>query len=130
MKYSLVICEVFCKKIHGYDDKFSDPNVVGCFLCVEKNLEKGLLNNMLATIIPFLKARTFLNNHEYIRNYSHIVHSSLYMLPQIAQIIYLSGGECICILKTFWLKCVQRCWKREFANGKKCIKGMFWQHMA
>jgi hypothetical protein len=50
--------------------------------------------------------------HPYIRNYNHINKNILQI--QIAEKIILKGGECVAILKTFWIKIIQRTWKKVF----------------
>jgi hypothetical protein len=39
---------------------------------------------------------------------------------EIAECIYLPSGHCIAILKTFWLRLIQRVWKRVFSERKMC----------
>ena len=50
-------------------------------------------------------------NHPMIRNYTNIC---LKIKPEIAECIYLKTGECICILKTFWLRLIQRTWRKIY----------------
>ena len=40
----------------------------------------------------------------------------------IAKCIYLNGDECVAIIKTIWLKLIQRNWKRIYAERKKIEK--------
>jgi hypothetical protein len=54
-------------------------------------------------------------NHPIICNYTNIC---LKIKPEIAECIYLDTGECICILKTFWLRLIQRTWRKIFK--KRC----------
>jgi hypothetical protein len=52
-------------------------------------------------------------DHPCIRNFLRIQETLLY--PSSLHIVHiheLPGGESICILKTFWLKCIQRKWKK------------------
>ena len=49
-----------------------------------------------------------------IRNWSAIVQRSNYFEPQLAQCIRLDTGETVCIIKTFWLRIIQRTWKKVF----------------
>ena len=63
-----------------------------------------------------------------IRNFEIIVTNEWYIKPEIAQCILLNSGHTICILKTFWLKIIQRKWKNIFKQRKNNInvglKGM------
>lgn len=64
-----------------------------------------------------VKSHTFMNSeHPLLRNYSNIIKSFYYIQPHIVECVYLPapGGECVAILKTFWLKIIQRTWKRIY----------------
>ena len=62
-----------------------------------------------------LRSATFMNScHSIIRNYHNIIKSFYYIQPHIVECVYLPGGECVAILKTFWLRIVQRTWKRVY----------------
>lgn len=56
--------------------------------------------------------------HSVIRNYAKIVTNYNYIKPEIAQCIQLETGEIIAILKTFWIKIIQRTWKKVFQKSK------------
>ena len=172
----LVICEIFNKKIHGFDDN-NDPTVVGHYMVShnfttvssdleddtdsEDDLDEDLeddtdsedtdedtntntdtdtdtntdtdtdLNKIKESVFYntsfFLKMYkskyTNLNNnmktHSIIRNYKQIIAQQNYIQLHIAKVIYLSGLECVAILKTFWIKIIQRTWKKIYK--KRCI---------
>ena len=40
---------------------------------------------------------------------------------EIAQCVYLPSGHCIAILKTFWLRIIQRAWKKVYQQRKRAI---------
>jgi hypothetical protein len=40
---------------------------------------------------------------------------------QIAQCLVLPTGERVCILKTFWLRIIQRTWKKIYYQKKKIL---------
>jgi len=64
-----------------------------------------------------LKSHSFMNSeHPLLRNYSNIIKSFYYIQPHIVECVYLPspGGECVAILKTFWLRIIQRTWKRVY----------------
>jgi hypothetical protein len=42
--------------------------------------------------------------------------------PEIAECIYLETQECVAILKTFWIKLIQRTWKNIFKKRNDTIK--------
>lgn len=41
---------------------------------------------------------------------------------EIAECVYLPSGHCIGIIKTFWLKLIQRSWKNVLKERKRVIK--------
>jgi len=90
-KFEAVLCHKFNPQLHGFD-KNSDPNVLGHYLCIQR-FKKPLLNlNVICS------------------TYFHI-----------ASVQYLRGGECICILKTWWISLIQRCFRRAFASRKAML---------
>ena len=159
---NLVICEIFNKKIHGFDDN-TDPTVVGHYLVshnftkvstdsendIDEDLEDDTdsedtdddtdedtntdtnLNKIKRSVFYntsfFLKIykskynqlNNMLKNHSIIRNYKQIVAQQNYIQLHIAKVIYLSGLECVAILQTFWIKIIQRTWKKIYK--KRCI---------
>jgi hypothetical protein len=60
--------------------------------------------------------------HPVIRNYKNIIANKNYIRPEIAQCIKLSTDETIVIIKTFWLKIIQRTWKNILQKRKSMIK--------
>lgn len=64
--------------------------------------------------MPGLQAR--LANHPTIRNYRNIISKPNYIKPEIGQYIILPTQESIAILKTFWLRIIQRKWKNIFVE--------------
>ena len=118
MGYELAICELYNKKIHGFD-KNSDKNIDSHFLC--HYIDSSDDNNIEEIVQVFQRDGGNFREHEFIRNY-RIITNKLNYNPQIAEIFYLSGDECVAVLKTFWLKIVQRCWKRVYLSRMKSIK--------
>jgi hypothetical protein len=56
--------------------------------------------------------------HPTIRNFSNI-QESLDLSLQIIHKHILPTGERICILKTFWIRCIQRKWKKICVYNNK-----------
>jgi hypothetical protein len=56
-----------------------------------------------------------------VRAYWNIVsRPNLYPLLEIVQTVMMEpGGECVAIIKTFWIRLVQRRWKRIFAERRR-----------
>ena len=123
--YCLVLCELFNDKLHGFDDN-SDQSVLGHYLIsynISRMVQENELNDLNDTkaILKMCKSQLNQQNnltHSIIRNYNDIITRPHYIQLQIAKVIYLSGKECVAILKTFWIKLIQRTWKKIYKN--KC----------
>ena len=61
-------------------------------------------------------------NHPTIRNYANIISNPNYIKPEIGEYIILPTQEAIAILKTFWLRIIQRKWKKVFKHRNEIIK--------
>ena len=131
MVYHLVICEIFNELMHGYDET-SDSTVLGNYLVIDKiDYSMSDCNEYIDDVIEChnKKYKQFIKNKEYkkykhpfIRNYNNIIERQNYIKMEIAQCIYLSGNECVAILKTFWIKIIQRKWKKVFKLRQECIE--------
>lgn len=60
--------------------------------------------------------------HPTIRNYYNIVSKPNYIKPEIGEYIILPTQEAVAILKTFWLRIIQKKWKKVFQERKEIIK--------
>jgi hypothetical protein len=43
----------------------------------------------------------------------------------LAQCIRLDTGETVCVIKTFWLKIIQRTWKKVFKERRRMLKNIY-----
>lgn len=146
-KFSFGLCELYNKKIHGYIPGVSDPNINGHYLVIygsnssssndSNDTEDDVnINDMVdlyrreyTKLILEPQYQSQNNNtvsiqvhgfdHDLIRNYYNIVSNiNNYIKPEIFQKIYLSGTECCAVLKTVWIRIIQRAWKRVFRLHK------------
>lgn len=60
--------------------------------------------------------------HPFIRNYRQIVLRPEYIQPEIAECIILPTGESVAILKTFWIRIIQRAWRRVLLERVATMK--------
>ena len=60
--------------------------------------------------------------HKLIRNYHNIINRVNYIKPEIAECFELPTGEYIAIIKTIWIKIIQRKWKKVYASRQNIIK--------
>ena len=56
------------------------------------------------------------------RNYLNIISDSNYIKPEIIVRLKLPDGYRVAILKTFWIRIVQRKWKKVFAERMRVIE--------
>lgn len=145
-KFNLVVCEIFNRYIHGYCED-SDKSVEGHYLCVHVSRNRSIFDDRdydseddddlfahinadeahICDIVDLHSAyyvsRSQKRNrpHKFIRNYDSITAKSYYIQPHIGQVIYLSSGECVVIVKTVWLRLIQRCWRRVYNEKKRVI---------
>jgi hypothetical protein len=70
----------------------------------------------------FIKYPNANNKHPTIRNYYNIISISNYIKPEIGEYIILPTQETVAILKTFWIRIIQKKWKKVFKQRQKMIK--------
>jgi hypothetical protein len=146
-RFNLVLCEIHYSPFHG-KSKSSYKNIEGHYLLIDKfdgisgivldtDEEENSDNNSdsgseseLAHISNV--QQLYLNEyaslisrhfpHKIIRNYYNIIRRPDYIKPEIGECIELVTGEQIVIIKTIWLKIIQRRWKKVFAKRQLIIK--------
>lgn len=119
-KFLIVLCEHYNKKIHGSPKEREGDYLV---ICKYNNLDlKKIEETSKAYNLNYRKNLRQIAPHSYIRNYAEIVTKKNYVKPEIAQCFQLPSGACVCILKTFWLRLVQRAWKRVYQQRKEMIR--------
>lgn len=95
------------------DDEYETNKIVK----IEDSI-KGLKN-------IYLKRMNFDNNnlelHPTIRNYFNIISRPNYIKPEIGEYIILPTQEAVAILKTFWLRIIQKKWKKVFRERSNII---------
>jgi hypothetical protein len=70
--------------------------------------------------------------HEWYPNYRQIVLRPEYIKPELIECIYvlpdghsvLPDGHCVAIVKTFWLKIIQRAWKKVLKQRRLIQKSL------
>ena len=64
----------------------------------------------------------YFGRHPTIRNYHNIISNPNYIKAEIGEYIILPTQEAIAILKTFWLRIIQKKWKKVFQERKNTIR--------
>ena len=148
-RFNLVLCEIHYSPFHG-KSKSSYKYIEGHYLLIDKfdgisgialdtdeeeisdsdsdsdndndnrvahisNVQQLYLNEYASLI-----SRNF--PHKTIRNYYNIIRKPDYIKPEIGECIELVTGEQIVIIKTIWIKIIQRNWKKVFAKRQLIIK--------
>lgn len=137
-KYNLALCELYNENIHGksnidghylsiythsdaeitYEDEDEDDENDEDEEC--KSDRFWILNSIKILYCEKYK-QLRLKTHKSIRNYKKIVSRKNYIQPEIVEKITIDDCNCV-ILKTFWLKIVQRAWKRIYQKRQDIIK--------
>ena len=129
-KYNLLIPELYNKYIHGKTIE-TDPNINGQFMVLQtfnydnsnenKIIELFKYTNSMSKFYKKYYLRNFRGlKHDFIKNYKNIITNKSFLNVEIGQVYYLKGDECVCVIKTFWLKLIQRAWKKIY-NQRKII---------
>jgi hypothetical protein len=105
-------------EIHEYDSDDSDGNSLS-----------DMDNDIISLKRKYLILSRYFNNHSRpddkhptIRNYYNIISKSNYIKAEIGKYIILPTQETIAILKTFWIKIIQKKWKKVFEQRQKMIQ--------
>jgi len=124
-KYKLAICHLFHPTLHGHTEN-SDENILGQYLVfweVNKNVYfNNYYNTYLNDLTHFYNIIISNFPHPIIRNYNSIIKRENYIKLDIVKIDTLNGLEEVAYIKTFWLKLIQRKWKKIYYNRKNLIK--------
>ena len=91
-----------------------------------------ILNDVIkihkAKYISYLESNQHnFKKHPFIKNYVNIVSKPYYIQSHIAQVIIINNNNdnmyySVAIIKTFWLRLVQRNWKRVYSEKKRIIR--------
>ena len=127
-KFNIVLCELYNEDIHGTTNSI---NLQTSYFVLNryKYFELDVINNdcvyynsQYNNIVRNTLIRDTFRNHPTIKNYLNIISSPSYIKPELSKCIYLNTGECVCILKTLWLRLIQRTWKKIYAIQNNVIK--------
>lgn len=120
-RFNIVLCELYNDKIHGIPPLIS--NVINHYMVIYrfKLLNMSLINELAYKI---KNNYCYLENyhHNIFENYKHIITHPNYLKPEIAECIYLETDEFVTIIKTFWIKIIQRKWKNIYKERQRIFK--------
>ena len=122
-RYNIILCELYNTKIHGSLDNTIKEENIGYLTCARfKSLDIELIEDISRELMGAYHLSIRNMNHYIYKNYTNIVSRPQYIKPEIAHCIYLESKHCVAILKTFWIRIIQRTWKKIYAERKKIIK--------
>jgi len=115
-RFTIALCELYNDNIHG-------PGPEGHYL-VNCRYKKLHIDWIMETADFIQNEYDHLHNkkHNLFPNYKKIIEQSNYIKPEIVECIYLQpDGESIAIIKTFWLKIIQRTWRNILIRRKEAF---------
>jgi hypothetical protein len=80
------------------------------------------INDALQFLQEYYSNPVNFDPHPTIRNYHNIISRINYIKPEIGEYIVLPTLEYVAILKTFWIRIIQRKWKKVFKERKHIIQ--------
>ena len=101
-KYQLAFCERFDPQRHGIDEN-SSPGISGHFLIYETILRNEFISP------------DYQEEERRLRRYN--IRLEIVQMDEL-----IPGREYVAYLKTFWLRIVQRCWKKVFRERKEILR--------
>ena len=119
-KYNIVLAEIYNDSIHGVSNVSEINN---CYIVLYRfkqykiHIIDECIDNYLFDLERWLHSNR--TNHSTIRNYNYICFR---IKPEIAECVYVHTGECVCVFKTFWLRLIQRTWKKIYNQRCNIIR--------
>jgi hypothetical protein len=114
-RFNIVLCELHNERLHGIGNNLDVRNHY-----LVNSRFKTLITESIDDCIALYKGQyhrlTHSRNeqsrtHPIYRNYASIISKTNYIRPEIAECVYLESQECVAILKTIWIRLIQRKWK-------------------
>ena len=108
-RFNLVVVCIYNSKVHGC--RLCDGHyLVYSTLTPTNYYRRGVLRDFKEMNAYYSQIK-----HRFIRNFNTIMNSPSMCSPQIAECIYLPGGEYVAIIKTMYIRIIQRAWKKAYA---------------
>ena len=125
--YSLAICEIFNKNIHGFDDR-STPDMNERILASYTFTNDEFMDidewlPILANMrIAYSQYPDNIKEHSNIRNYKQIVDNPDYYKLDIVKLEEMPGGETSAVIKTGGIKQFQKIWRKYKKHQNELIQ--------
>jgi hypothetical protein len=124
-KFSIVLCELHNVELHGL---LQGSEVKYHYLVISRYKKLDIdyisecadnFNLNYAYLVSVNDTRV--TSHPIYKNYKNITSREDYVKPEIAECILLETQEYVAILKTVWIKLIQRTWKNILKKRKEII---------
>ena len=125
--YSIAICEIFNKNIHGFDDQSTpdmDQRILASYTFTnEEFMDRSEWVPILANMrLAYSQYTPQSKQHSNIRNYRQIVENPDYYKLDIVKLEELEGGETSAVIKTGGIKQFQKVWRKHQKHKRELIK--------
>jgi hypothetical protein len=128
----LAICELHHPRLHGFDGARSTNGISGQFMAlytypldyrrVQDTIRRASDDSaILVDRFTFTDVYADCGDqmgHPIVRNFLKVCRSPRVAGPQIVKVVRLAGGEDMAIIKTHWLRILQRRWRRGPVLGQ------------
>lgn len=124
-RYNIILCELYNTELHGEtsDELLKMSYLVYCrFKKLDMEYIEDYVHDFNAYYLGLINNNTSAIRDTAFRNYKNIISKQPYIKPEIAECVYLENLECVAILKTFWIKIIQRTWKNILRKRAIIIK--------
>jgi hypothetical protein len=127
MAYTIALCEIFNRNIHGYDTYSTsdiDQRILASYTFTPEEFMDPdewmpLIENMR---IAYSQYSPTTKSHPSIRNYRTIVENPDYYKLDIVQLEEMPGGETCAVIKTGGIKTLQKKWRKHLAHQRNLIR--------
>lgn len=122
-RFKIILCELYNELIHGKSE-YDDSELTKHYLVISafKNMNDNINETASFYMQEYSNRINIITPHNIFRNYSNIILNPNYIKPEIAETFYLNGNECVAIIKTFWIRLIQRTWKKIYKEKMKIIQ--------
>ena len=120
-RFNVILCEIYNNKKHGLNNINDTYYLTLIRIKSIYNFEgMTLFANYFNKL--YKKHSNKLIPHSHIKNYENIITGPNYIKPEIAECIVLPSGHNVSIIKTIWIRLIQRTWKRVYKEREQIIQ--------
>jgi len=123
-RYNIILCELYNTNLHGETNNalLKTSYLVYCrFKKLDMEYIEDYTEDFNAYYLHLINNNAA-TSHSVFRNYKNIILKQPYIKAEIAECVYLENMECVAILKTFWIKLIQRTWKNILQKRKYILR--------